>query len=265
MERWLPFVKSDPLVAVVRLSSTIGMAGRGSLSDRSLASLLEKAFKRGKPAAVALEINSPGGSPVQSLLIGARSRRLADMQEIPVFAFVADVAVSGGYWLAAATDEIYADESSVVGSFGVISAGFGTHVFLAWQGMERRVYTAGDSKSMLDPFRPEVEADADRLKGLLGEIHENFISHVTTRRGDKLAKDDQLFPGEVWLAKRTTELGLIDGVGHLRPKMEERFGEKVTFRRYDMRKSVWSRFGASVANDAITGLEERTAFARFGL
>ena len=265
MKLSLPFLKKQPVVAVVRLSGAIGMAGRASMNDTTLAPVLEKAFRKGKPAAVALEVNSPGGSPVQSSLIGARIRRLADELNIPVFTFVEDVAASGGYWLAAAADEIWADDSSVLGSIGVISSGFGAHVFLARQGLERRVHTAGQSKSMLDPFAPEKKEDIARLKVLLGDIHENFIAHVKTRRGDKLDANADLFNGEVWLARRAQELGLIDGIAHLKPKMQEKFGEKVKFRRYGVRKPIWSRFGAALAQDAVAGLEERAAYARFGL
>lgn len=261
----LPFIKNPPLVSVVRLNGAIGMAGRASLSDHALAPILEKAFKRGKPDAVALEINSPGGSPVQSSLIGARIRRLAKETDIPVFAFVEDVAASGGYWLAASADEIWADDSSVLGSIGVISASFGAHIFLARQGVERRVYTAGDSKSMLDPFQPEDPKDVERLKTLLGDIHQNFITHVKDRRGDKLDVKQDLFTGEVWLARRATELGLIDGIGHLKPKLQARFGENVQFRRYGLKRSFLTRFGASVAQDALSGIEERAEYARFGL
>lgn len=261
----LPFIKTPPLVAVVRLSGTIGMMGRGALNDVSLAPTLEKAFRRGKPKAVALQVNSPGGSPVQSSLIGARIRRLSEELNVPVYAFVEDVAASGGYWLAAAADEIWADDSSVLGSIGVISAGFGAHIFLARQGFERRVHTAGRSKSMLDPFSPEKEEDVVRLKTLLADIHENFITHVKGRRGAKLGDDPDLFTGEVWLARRAQELGLIDGIGHLKPKMQERFGDKVRFRLYGPRKPLLSRLGATVAQDAIAGIEERAAYARFGL
>ncbi|CUK05144.1 putative protease SohB [Shimia thalassica] len=253
------------MVAVVRLSGMIGAGNRGALNDRALAPLLEKAFKKGKPAAIALEISSPGGSPVQSSLIGARIRRLAEEKEVPVFAFVEDVAASGGYWLAAAADEIYADESSVVGSIGVISAGFGAHVFLSRQGLERRVHTAGKSKSMLDPFQPENPADVKRLKGMLEQIHANFINHVKTRRGDKLENLPDLFTGEVWVGKGAQEMGLIDGIAHLVPFMKEKFGKEVTFRRYGMRRPMWQRFGATFAQDAVAGIEERAEYARFGL
>ncbi|MCA0857507.1 S49 family peptidase [Phaeobacter italicus] len=265
MKLTLPFLKKPPLVAVVRLQGAIGMAGRGALNDVTLAPVLERAFRKGKPAAVAFEINSPGGSPVQSALIGARIRRLSQELKVPTLAFVEDVAASGGYWLAASADEIYADDSSVVGSIGVISAGFGAHVLLARQGVERRVYTAGKSKSMLDPFRPENPEDVARLKELLGDIHENFITHVKNRRGDKLVQDQDLFTGEIWLGRRAVSLGLIDGIDHLRPKLQARFGDKVRLRRYGVKKPLLGRLGMQVAQDALSSIEERAEFARFGL
>lgn len=265
MKRFIPFLKSDPTVAVVRLQGVIAGGTRGTLNDASLGPILEKAFARGKPVAVALEVSSPGGSPVQSSLIGARIRRLAEEKNIPVIAFVEDVAASGGYWLAAAADEIYADPSSVVGSIGVISAGFGLHELIDRYGIERRVHTAGKSKSMNDPFRPEKPEDVARLDRLLTDIHTNFIDHVTARRGAKLDSNEELFTGEVWLAKRATELGLIDGIGHLKPVLKARFGDKVKFRRYGVKRPFWSRFGAQVIDDAGHMIEERAAYARFGL
>ena len=265
MKRWIPFLKSAPTVAVLRLSGAIGVNGRGALNDQALAPLIEKAFKRGKPAAVALQINSPGGSPVQSSLIGARIRRLAEEKEIPVIAFVEDVAASGGYWLATAADEIYADRNSIVGSIGVIYAGFGAHELLTKHGVERRVHTAGKSKSMLDPFRPEKPEDVERLKGLLEQTHENFITHVKDRRGEKLDDTIDLFTGDIWVGEKAVERGLIDGIGHLVPVLKERYGKEVQFRRYDMRRPIWQRFGAAMADDALTAIEERAQFARFGL
>jgi serine protease SohB len=265
MKRWIPFVKTPATVAIIRMSGVIGASGRGALNDQSLAPLLEKAFKRGKPAAIALEINSPGGSPVQSSLIGARIRRLAEEKNIPVLAFVEDVAASGGYWLAAAADEIYADESSIVGSIGVISAGFGAHEFLNRHGVERRVHTAGKSKSMMDPFKPETPEDIARLKGLLEQIHGNFIRHVQARRGAKLATETELFTGEIWVGHAAQELGLIDGIGHIMPVLKEKFGDDVRLQRYGVKRPFWQRFGATVAQDAISGIEERAEFARFGL
>jgi serine protease SohB len=265
MKQWLPFIKTDPMVAVIRLSGMIGTAGRGALNDASLGPVIEKAFSKGKPVAVALEVNSPGGSPVQSSLIGARIRRLAEEKEIPVIAFVEDVAASGGYWLAAAADEIYADPSSVIGSIGVISAGFGLQDFIAKNGVERRVYTAGTSKSMLDPFRPEQPEDVARLKELLEDIHTNFKEHVRARRGGKIDAERDLFTGEIWLAREAVEVGLIDGIGHIKPHLQERFGKKVKLRRYGTKKGLLSRFGAQVVGDALQGIEERAQFARFGL
>lgn len=264
MKRWIPFLKSGPRVSIVRMQGAIGMAGRSSISDRSLATILEKAFKA-KPDAVALEINSPGGSPVQSSLIGARIRRLAEEKEVPVYAFVEDVAASGGYWIASAADEIWTDPSSVLGSIGVISAGFGLPVFLQRQGIERRVHTAGKSKSMLDPFRPEREEDVERLNKLLEQLHGTFIGHVKTRRGDKLSGNADLFTGEIWVGQAAVDEGLADGVGHLVPKMKEIFGDKVRFKRFEARKPLLPRLGASAVQGALAEIEERAEFARFGL
>ncbi|WP_375688677.1 S49 family peptidase [Pseudooceanicola sp. LIPI14-2-Ac024] len=260
-----PFVNRAPTVAVIRLQGMISSGPRGPVSDQQLGAVIERAFRKGKPAAVALLINSPGGSPVQSSLIAARIRRLSEEKDIPVIAFVEDVAASGGYWLACAADEIIADESSIVGSIGVIAASFGAHVLLARQGVERRVHTAGQSKSMLDPFRPENPKDVAKLEALLGDIHAAFIDHVKARRGDRLNPAEPLFEGDVWLARRAKELGLIDDIGHITPVMRKRFGDKVRFRRYGVRRSLIQRIGASVLGDAIAGIEERAAYARFGL
>ncbi|MEP2530049.1 S49 family peptidase [Shimia sp.] len=265
MKRWIPFLKTHPTVAVIRLSGVIGAGSRGQLNDQTLGPILEKAFRRGKPKAVALEINSPGGSPVQSSLIGNRIQRLAKEKNIPVIAFVEDVAASGGYWLAVAADEIYADDNSIVGSIGVISAGFGAHVFLSRQGLERRVHTAGKSKSMLDPFKPEKPEDVKRLTALLEQIHASFIRHVKTRRGSKLENLPDIFTGEVWIGREAEKLGLIDGLGHLMPVLKEKFGDDVKLRRYGIRRSVWQRFGANLAQDALAGVEERAEYARYGL
>ncbi len=224
-----------------------------------------KGVCRGNRVSGVLETRGPGGCPVQSALIGARVGCLAEEKNIPVIAFVEDVAASGGYWLAAAADEIYADPSSVLGSIGVISASFGADEFIQRHGVERRVYTAGQSKSMLDPFRPEKPEDVARLKQLLEDINGNFIDHVTSRRGSKLSSETDLFTGEVWLAKRATELGLIDGIGHLRPMIKQRFGDKVKFNRYGTKKGLLSRFGAQIIGDAVDSIEERAAYARFGL
>ncbi|WP_342077922.1 S49 family peptidase [Yoonia sp. SS1-5] len=262
--KYIPFTKSDPFVAVIRLQGAITNGGRG-LDNPTLAPVIEKAFSKGKPAAVALEINCPGGSPVQSSLIAARIRRLADEKKIPVFAFVEDVAASGGYWLACAADEIFVDSCSITGSIGVISAGFGAHEALGNYGIERRVHTAGKSKSMLDPFKPLKPEDVDKLKGWLEDLHETFINYVKSRRGTKLSDNPDLFSGEVYIGQKGLDEGLVDGIGHLAPVMKDRFGDKVQFKRYGAKRSILSRFGTQIVGDTIAGIEERAAFARFGL
>lgn len=250
---------SHPSVAIIRLTGAIG-TGRSSMTDAGMADMIEKAFTKGKPKAVALAINCPGGSPAQSALIAARIRRLADEKSIPVYAFCEDVAASGGYWLATAADEIYVDDNSIMGSIGVISASFGFHKFLEKQGVERRVHTAGEDKSMLDPFRPEREGDIVRLKGLQKQIHDNFIAQVVLRRGEKL-KGEDLFTGEVWVGQKSVDNGLTDGVAHLVPKMKEIYGDKVTFRNYGQKKSFMNRVTGSV----LAQIEDRALWARFGL
>jgi len=266
MKRWIPFVKTPPVVPVIALRGTIAMAGRTvSLNDSGLGPMIERAFKRGKPAAVALVINSPGGSPVQSSLIAARIRRLADEKKIPVYAFVEDVAASGGYWLATAADEIWVDPSSVVGSIGVISSGFGFQDLIDKYGVERRVHTAGKSKSTLDPFKPEKAADVKMLNKLLTQMHETFIGQVKDRRGSKLVDDPKLFSGEFWLGQASVDLGLSDGIGHLVPKMKERFGDDVRFIPYNRKRPFLQRFGVQVVEETLAGIEERAQFARFGL
>ena len=259
-------MKSDPHVAVVRMSGVIASGGRGSvLSDQGLAPLLEKAFRKGKPSAIALSLNSPGGSPAQSSLIGARIRRLSEEHEVPVFAFVEDVAASGGYWLACAADEIFLDSSSIVGSIGVISASFGFHELMEKNGIERRVHTAGEDKSMLDPFRPEKPEDVERLKALQLQIHENFIQHVKNSRGDKLSEEKDLFTGEIWVGERAIEVGLADEIGHLVPTMKARYGDKVRFTVYGPKRSILQRFGAQVLSGSIDELNDRALWARYGL
>lgn len=265
MANLIPFMKRPPVVAVIRLQGMIATGNRGQLNDATLAPAIERAFRKGKPKAVALVINSPGGSPVQSSLIAARIRRLAVEKDVPVVAFVEDVAASGGYWLATAADEILVDDNSVLGSIGVISAGFGLTGLIEKLGVDRRVYTAGKSKSQLDPFSPENPEDVERLKGLLDDIHENFKTHVETRRAGKLPEGEDLFTGEIWLGRKAIEKGLADGVGHLVPTMKARYGDKVRFRVYGGRRGVLSRFGLNVINSAITEIEERAEFARFGL
>jgi serine protease SohB len=266
MKRFIPFIAKDPTVAVIRLNGVIAASARGgTLSDQSLAPVIERAFARGKPAAVALVINSPGGSPAQSSLIAARIRRLAEEKKLPVHAFVEDVAASGGYWLACAADDIWIDDSSIVGSIGVISASFGLHEAIARLGIERRVHTAGKDKSMLDPFRPERPEDVERLKGIQAQIHDSFIAHVKARRGARLAESDDLFTGEFWVGQRGVDLGLADGIAHIVPKMKELYGDKVRFAKYGPKRSLFQRFGASLGAELTAGIEDRAHWSRFGL
>ncbi|MEM6743160.1 MAG: S49 family peptidase [Pseudomonadota bacterium] len=259
-------IKRPPRVHVLRLYGAIGVPGRGpSLSDDGLAGSIEGAFKR-KPAAVALAVNSPGGSPVQSALIAARIRRLAADKNVPVIAFCEDVAASGGYWLACAADEIFADAASILGSIGVIYAGFGFDQIIARNGIDRRVHTAGESKMMLDPFQPEKPEDVARLKALQEDIHQVFIDEVKTRRGDRLNAEETLFDGSIRVGARAQEAGLIDGLAHLVPEMKKRFGDEVEFRDFGPRRSVLQRLGfASMAEDALGAAETRLAWSRFGL
>lgn len=259
--------KSKPTVSVIRLSGVIGSGGRisgGGLNDEGMAPVIEKAFSKGKPKAVALIINSPGGSPTQSALIAARIRRLADEKDIKVYAFCEDVAASGGYWLATAADEIYVDSNSIVGSIGVISSSFGFQELIARHGIERRVHTAGEDKSMLDPFRPEKSEDVERLKAIQRVIHDNFVDQVKSRRQDKLQGDD-LFSGDIWVGSKAVENGLVDGLGHLVPMMKSIYGEDVRLTLHTQKKSLFSRFGGPSAATVIADTEERLQWSRFGL
>ena len=262
MKRYIPFLKHPPLVPVIRLSGIISTGSRG-LNDAALAPLIEKAFRM-KPAAVALVINSPGGSPVQSSLIAARIQRLAREKSVPIHAFVEDVAASGGYWLACAGDQIWVDDSSIVGSIGVISSSFGFAELMARQGVERRVITAGASKSLADPFLPQKPEDVARIKAIQTPIHEAFIAHVRARRGARLTGGD-LFNADIWVGQQAVALGLADGVAHLVPKMKEIFGEKVALVPLGQKRGLLGRFGLRLAEDALQAVEDRAAWGRFGL
>lgn len=265
MKRFVPFLTSDPKVAVIRLQGAISAGTRGGINDATFAPVIEKAFAKGKPAAVALVINSPGGSPVQSALVAARIRRLAEEKNVPVHAFVEDVAASGGYWLACAADDIWVDPSSIVGSIGVVSAGFGFVEALGKLGVERRVHTAGANKSILDPFSPEKAEDIERLKSLQTDIHAAFIDHVKARRGTRLVEHDEMFTGAFWTGTKGVELGLADGIGHLVPKMKDLYGDKVKFAAYGPKKPLIPRLGAQVLTDLDQSVEERALYARYGL
>ncbi len=276
----IPFVgRKTPVVGVVRLNGVIGQVGplRRGLSLSALATTFNRVFRLRGLSAVALIVNSPGGSPVQSAMICRRVRELAREKDIPVIAFAEDVAASGGYWLTLAADEIYADENSIIGSIGVVSAGFGFTGLMEKIGLERRVHTAGERKAMLDPFRDENPEDVERLKALQTEMHDNFQHAVKTRRGGRLkAEDDVLFSGEFWSGRRAQELGLIDGIGDLRAVMKDRFGDEVLFRLVGPKKPWWRIGGGRLpggetgalgfwADDLIAAVEERFLWGRFGL
>lgn len=262
----LPFRSKANRVSVLRLQGVIsGSGGRGTLGHAALSPLIDKAFRNGKADAVALAINSPGGSPVQSALIGAHIRRLSEAFDCPVHAFVEDVAASGGYWLAAAADDIWVDESSITGSIGVISASFGFHDLIGRYGIERRVHTAGEDKSMLDPFRPEREEDIDRLKALQSQIHDHFIGHVTTRRGDRLTGDRNLFTGEIFVGTSAVDVGLADGVAHMIPKLKALYGDDVRLTHLGQRRPLLQRLVPGLMAEAAQTIEDRVAWSRFGL
>lgn len=262
-----------PIVSVVRLTGFISAAGGGmirhSLNLASVAGTLKAAFEPKRLAAVALVVNSPGGSPAQSALIAKRIRAHADEKKIPVLAFVEDLAASGGYWLAAAADEIYVDDSSILGSIGVVSAGFGLHEAIARLGIERRLYAQGDRKRMLDPFLPEKPEDVARLKELQAEMHETFKAYVRERRAARLkAPEETLFNGDIWTGRRAVELGLADEVGDLRAVLRDRFGEKVRI-HVEGAHRPWLQRLFRVHDDLPSGLlatvEERLMWSRWGL
>ncbi len=283
--RNIPFIGSEhgaPVVAVVRMVGPIGMPlalGR-SLSLSGVAGSLSQAFEHKRLKAVALAINSPGGSPVQSMLIFRRVRALAKEKSIPVFAFAEDVAASGGYMLALAADEIYADPSSIIGSIGVVSAGFGFDKLIEKIGVERRLYTAGTSKAILDAFQPEKPEDVEKLKAIQSDIHETFKELVIERRKDlSLEKDSDLFSGAFWTGKQAVDLGLIDGIGDLRSVMRQRYGDEVKLKVVTSSQPFWSRRRGTAdvsslefpprvafsAEDLLASLEIRSLWSRFGL
>lgn len=286
-ENWKSYLpaaltKRAPVVPVLRFSGAIGVVTplRPGLSLSTSAASIEKAFSMSGAKAVAIQINSPGGSAVQSMLIYKRIRALAAEKDLKVYVFAEDVAASGGYLLALAGDEIYADPSSIVGSIGVITATFGVNELIAKIGVQRRVYTAGESKDTLDPFLPEKPEDVERIKALQRDVHQAFIDLVKTRRGAKLDKADiNLFTGEFWSGKKALELGLIDGLSDLRTKMREVYGDDVRFKLvapstswFRRRRSVFAEgsgfeFGFSpggFAADLISAIEARALWSRFG-
>jgi len=266
-----------PIVPVVRLSGTIGRVSRfqSGLTLAAVSPLLRKAFSIRSAPAVALIVNSPGGSPVQSHLIYKRIRALAEEKEKTVIVFAEDVCASGGYMIACAGDEIVVDPSSIVGSIGVVSAGFGFVEAIRKLGVERRVYTSGEAKVILDPFQPEKPEDVARIRAIQEEVHDHFIEIVRTRRGEVLAKDkdDDIFSGQFWSGKTAIALGLADRTGDLRSTLRERFGEKVRFRLFSTERSFFGRKGVGIGgalggafSEAILSeLDERLLWDRYRL
>ena len=282
--RELPFVgrllEKRPKVAVLRLSGVIADQARHrqGLSYHKYSKLIDKAFEKGGVVAVALVVNSPGGSPAQSALIAGLIRQLSEEKDIPVYAFVEDVAASGGYWLVCAADEIYAQESSIVGSIGVIAASFGFENLIKRYDVRRRVHTSGKDKSFLDPFLPESEKDVTRLKALQKDIHQSFKDWVEERRGDKLkGTNKDLFEGQFWTAGPALEKGLIDGLGDVRSVMQEKFGEKVKLVPFSPEGSLVQSFlpvrGEGLTDDLkallpqalLNEIEDRALWGRYGL
>jgi len=273
------FRGDTPVVPVVRLTGVIGFSTplRPGLTLGGFARTLERAFATRNASAVAVSINSPGGSPVQSHLIFRRIRELAQEKGRRVIAFVEDAAASGGYMIACAADEIVADPHSIVGSIGVVGGSFGFDKAMAKLGIERRLYTSGEHKAMLDPFLPENADDVERLKKLQREIHDDFIGLVKSRRGGKLkAPENDLFSGEYWTGRRGLELGLVDGIGDLRGVLRERFGDKVVTPLVSAERGWFGRRVPGVggplgllqggfAEDLISALEARAMWARYGL
>ena len=259
-------------IPTLRLSGVIGQAGlmRTGLSLTSLDKLIEKLFADKKAPAIALIINSPGGSPTQSSLIANKIINLAKDKNKKVISFVEDVAASGGYWLACAGDEIYVDSNSIVGSIGVISPGFGFVDLLKKIGVERRVYTSGKSKSFLDPFKNEKKEDIERLQNIQEQIHENFISYVKSRRGSRIneSKIDEIFSGLFWVGQKGIDLGLVDGIGSISEIIEKKFGKKAKIKLIDQKKSFLQRRLSSSLIDSeeiFQKIEEKFIWSRYGL
>ncbi|MDC0865097.1 S49 family peptidase [Rickettsiaceae bacterium] len=272
------FGENNPIIAVLRLDGVIGKIGmtKSGMTMKDLNKLIEKTFKIDKLEAVCLVINSPGGSPVQSDLIAKRITALAKEKDVKVFGFVEDVAASGGYWLACAADEIYASHSSIIGSIGVISSGFGFHEAIKKLGIERRVHTEGKTKSVLDPFKPSRDSDVKIIKKIQKEIHQHFIDTVKERRADRLTQsDDILFNGEFWTGQIALDYGLIDGIGDMYSFIQKKYGDKVKI-EYIENKQSWIKkklgmaslskeFTSDFTDSLVDSLEQKIAYNKFDI
>ena len=264
------FFKKKKIVTHIKLNGVIGNVGRfkQGLDFSGQEKIIEKAFSLKKAKAVAITINSPGGSPVQSHLIYSFIREQAKKNKMKVFVFAEDVAASGGYLIACAGDEIYANSSSIIGSIGVIYSSFGFTELIKKIGVERRVHTAGKNKSSLDPFQDEKKEDIERLKNIQLDLHKDFIDVVEESRGSKLKKDQiELFSGEFWSGSKAKELGLVDGIGNANKILKEKFGEDVVIKKFEKSKGWLSKKLSSSTNqmDQFANiLEERSIWQRYG-
>ena len=264
------FFKKKNIIAHIKLSGVIGNAGKfkQGIDFAGQEEIIEKAFSLKKAKVVAITINSPGGSPVQSHLIYKFIRAQAKKNKTRVMVFAEDVAASGGYLIACAGDEIYANSSSIIGSIGVIYSSFGFTELIKKVGVERRVHTAGKNKSSLDPFQEEKSEDIERLKNIQLDLHRDFIKVVEESRGSKLKKDDiELFSGEFWAGSKAKELGLIDGLGNANEILREKFGEDVVIKKFEKSKGWFSKKFSSSFNqiDQLANvLEERSIWQRYG-
>ncbi|WP_117190803.1 S49 family peptidase [Rhizobium terrae] len=276
------FRKKGLTIPIIRLSGAIMAGGsqfKQPLNLATVAPMLDKAFSKKDAPVVAISINSPGGSPVQSRLIFQRIRALAEEKDKKVLMFVEDVAASGGYMIALAGDEIFADPTSIVGSIGVVSGGFGFPELLRKIGVERRVYTAGENKVILDPFQPEKEGDIEYLKSLQLEIHKVFIDMVKMRRGERLADDATIFSGLFWSGLRGLDLGLIDGIGDMRDVIKRRYGKDARLELIGSARTLFGRrvpgvvlgsgevgeIAAAAAAGLAASIEEKALWSRYGL
>ena len=265
--------KKKKVVPHVRLTGIIGSAGKfkQGMELANQRDILKKAFAVKKITHVAISINSPGGSPVQSHLIYSYIRQLAEKNKVKVIIFAEDVAASGGYFIACAGDEIYANSSSIIGSIGVISASFGFKDLIQKIGVERRVYTAGKNKSTLDPFKEEKPEDIERIKKLQLELHSDFINLVKKSRGSKLKDPDKnnTFTGEFWSGSTSLKLGLVDGIGNAEQILREKFGENIEIKKFEKQKGFLAkRLSSSLDNQVdtiVSAIEERALWQKFGL
>lgn len=264
----IPILKSilsnAPRVSVVRLSGVLspnqgGMPNRDTLNFENVESLLEDAYEAPNLKAVALIINSPGGTPAQAALIANKIVTLSKQNKVKTYAFIEDVAASGGYWIACAAHEIHVQPSSIIGSIGVVSAGFGFDAFIHKHGIQRRVYTAGDHKTMLDPFQKENPSDIKRLKDIQKQLHQQFIDWVKSCRGNKLnSTDKKLFNGDIWLGTQAIDLGLVDGLSDMKSLMQKKFGKNTKFMPFSMSKGFLSSLIGSkhrIPDDLLETLE----------